>query len=501
MARQRLDLNLDTQRLLAANRERAAANRSAYVDRGQTKRTAAQTTAAATPATPTGAPTQNEEPRGGTPNLYRAPEPAAQRRKKKGVEVYGISNVNRFYLNETTQESYQTFTGYGAVYDYTIDYTTGTTVFELLYYNVEEKQFTNSYRLEAARWRPEFNQELPNSRRFFLGDPYTVDNAITHLDWTFDQRSDAPYFAPNLAVKATPPALPFLLEDKVSTSNNAFGNDDFWGPLGSSLTRSDGKFVYHSRLLIKCAPASNIVQGSIGPIYEGQNYESFNTFTQNLTTYRYYSTRRGVGSPGIYAAPSIRWQRQNSYGFGNPFSFYGLYWRFDPGTGTTTFGSSALGVLNDYDWVYGDELNQIVPAWFDGMHPGDPSRRLWKAYEDNYSNMFSFLVEDFLYESDSFLQRWPPGLVYNEETGVLTIVTGLNGGEVTLTTPRIFSKEIGPNVNYFASIPIIHLPSGYNEFLTTEQDFLDAGWTAEGTVPESILSILDPLDQYFAFKP
>ena len=67
MARLGLDINLALQRLLAGNKERAAANRGALEDRKRTKENAAEKAQLAADTTRPGSPTQNEEPRGGTP--------------------------------------------------------------------------------------------------------------------------------------------------------------------------------------------------------------------------------------------------------------------------------------------------------------------------------------------------------------------------------------------------------------------------------------------------
>jgi hypothetical protein len=92
MARLGLNINLATQALLAANKERAANNRSALPDRQQRKNTAAQAANTAAAATPvTGPPTQADEPRGGTPNLWHPDQPAAQRRKKGLDPVFVVT--------------------------------------------------------------------------------------------------------------------------------------------------------------------------------------------------------------------------------------------------------------------------------------------------------------------------------------------------------------------------------------------------------------------------
>lgn len=508
MARLGLDINLALQRLLGANKERAAANRSELEDRKLRKENAEQKAQLANDAPRPGSPTGAEEIRGGTPQLYRAPEPAAQRRKK-GVEVYGVDGIDSFAVAGTVQEASIPFTGYAATWKWNESSEINLPVFglpyTLQYYNVVPVPLTNFYSTQHTRWRPAFNEELKNSRKFYLGDTYTINNDLTGLDWTFSHRSQLNNVPGATSTASTPPQLPFLLEEKVLVDQNAFPYpvraESPWSEDGTVLTRSDGKFIYHSRLIIYVAPTDDYLEGS-GPgklIYDPNDYETQAApYTTSTGTYLSETTHRSV-----YAVrdetPRI-WGTKFLAGADQQLShFQALYWRFDITTKETTFFTSLLGAIqgeirgNIIPSRYSDAL-EIVGRWFDGMHPSDPSRRLWKAYSDNYTTLFNFVYEDFLSNPSGFLLRWPPGLVYNEQTGLLTIVTGLNG----VDTPRIFSKDIGPNVNYFSTIPVIHLPDGYNEFLTTEQDFIDKGWKAEGLIPENTLA---PLDQYFAFKP
>lgn len=497
MPRLGLDINLGLQHLLGTNKERAAANRYELEDRKKRKAVAAQNAEAAAAATAAA----EEEPRGSVPDLYSPDEPAA-RRRKKGLKVFGVNNIDSFAVAGTVQQASIPFTGYAATWKWNESSEINLRVFglpyTLEYYNVVPVPLTNFYSAQHTSWRPNFNEELKNSRKFYLGDAYTINNDLTGLDWTFSHRSQldgVPGATPSVA---TPPTLPFLLEDKVVVDQNAFPYpvraDSPWIEDGTVLTRSDGKFIYHSRLVIYSTPTAEFFYGSSPEksIYDPNDFEI--TGQQYITasgTYRFERTRRSVFA--------VRDEIPLYWGAESIFHFQALYWRFDIATKETTFSTSLLGTIqgefrgNIIPSRYSDAL-EIAGRWFDGMHPSDPSRKLWKAYSDNYTTLFDFVYEDFLSNPSGFLLRWPPGLVYNEQTGLLTIVTGLNG----VDTSRIFSKDIGPNVNYFSTIPVVHLPAGYNEFLTTEQDFIDKGWKAEGLLPQNTL---EPLEQYFAFKP
>jgi hypothetical protein len=76
-------------------------------DRKRTKENAAEKLQAAADTTRPGSPTQNEEPRGGTPDLYRPPEPAAQRRKQGLDPVFVITEpfANNYTTGRTTPVS------------------------------------------------------------------------------------------------------------------------------------------------------------------------------------------------------------------------------------------------------------------------------------------------------------------------------------------------------------------------------------------------------------
>lgn len=124
MARLGLDINLALQRLLGANKERAAANRGALEDRKLRKDSAEQKAQLANEAPAPGSPTGAKEIRGGTPQLYRAPEPAAQRRKQGLDPVFVITEpfVHNYTTNRTippnvaagdpgTNRKYEIYTG------------------------------------------------------------------------------------------------------------------------------------------------------------------------------------------------------------------------------------------------------------------------------------------------------------------------------------------------------------------------------------------------------
>ena len=78
MARQSLDINIDAQRLLAANKERAASNRAALEERKNREKIATDRVEASAKDR-----AEQQDDRSSVPDLYRPDEPAAQRRKTK----------------------------------------------------------------------------------------------------------------------------------------------------------------------------------------------------------------------------------------------------------------------------------------------------------------------------------------------------------------------------------------------------------------------------------
>ena len=499
MARLGLDLNLALQRLLGANKERAAANRESLEDRKLRKENAAEKAQLAADAPRPGSPTQAQEPRGGTPQLYRAPEPAAQRRRK-GVQVYGLSNVSGAAVSGTYEQFSEQFTGYAVR-------SPSSGVFDTISFPL-----ANTYTIQSTEWQPLFNKELSGSRKIYLGDAYTIGNVIKHLHWYFTQKAHETYAVPTGGVagvlptplEATPPTLPFTLESKVYVDETALPASVTypWATNGTSITRSDGRYIYHSRLIRTAAPGNAILEGKYiqDSVYDTDNYESWIARTANSLSYVYEYTARAAGSSTIVGVVGYGrtegWVRPNQPAIPsdptnyNLNSYYGLYWRFDTQTNTVTFSSSSVGTGVD-STVYDDEKAAVL--WLAGMHPSDPVSRLWVGYKQSYGISDYLVVRDFLSKADSALNRWPETLIYNESTGYLTITTTLTGWDV----PRIFTKNIGQIAYGFGNIPIIELPSNFSPQLTTEQQMLDLGWRDLGMVPQNGL---DPLDQYFAIK-
>ena len=452
MARLGLNINLATQALLAANKERAANNRSALPDRQQRKNTAAQAADTAASATPvTGPPTQKDEPRGGTPNLWHPDQPAAQRRKKK-LRVFGLSNLNSFPEGGTYQISVQPWTAYAA--DWRISLS-NSGIETLDFYDVISFQKANSFIRQDTTWTPIMNEELKNSRKFTVGQKYTIPNTLLSFDWTFASRSVRVLsdLTPDPTVASVPP-LPFRLEDMSYISPTLTGGQSTvasypWG--GSCITRSDGKYIYHSRIVNEISPGALMLYGRYpqNSVYDSDNFEETSPYYASDRLYSYDHSRRWLD----IGAGGASWQRTSWSIYTDTarayYTYHGLYWRFEIATGITDFTSRQIG----FDTSNSSDLGvkDAAVSWLNQMHPSDPVSRLWTAAKSGWGLNPRLIVNDFLSQSSSFLNRWPESLVYHQDKGLLTLVTTLAGQN----TPRMYSKKVG-NITYgFGNIPVI----------------------------------------------
>jgi hypothetical protein len=515
MARLGLDINLALQRLLAGNKERAAANRGALEDRKRTKENAAEKAQlAADAATRPGSPTQNEEPRGGTPDLYRPPEPAAQRRKK-GLQVFGVDRLSA--RPEFGSEVYysQSWTRSVAQYQYKESYPFGTNDVAVREFASPVTYGTNTevnyYSKETTEWGPEFNQELSNSRKFWIAPKYSVQDRITEFQWTYRQEADV-YFANGFEVNAglTPP--PFLLSD--AKSARTF----------DAYVSSDGTYIYVTHLVGVFKPGYAVTSGTVYGVNTAEDPDSWLEGARDersigiggsgSSAYRRYNVATGERffTRGFWPYYDKFYIVRDGEWFDISFEFdstwpdeledvqysidtwYGLYWRFNVRQPATPEFRSEIVHFQVSNYMTQNTDGEAPKGLFNGMYPSDPIYRLFQAQAAGYTVLpTSMLIEQFLRNSDGFYKRWPTGLVYDEQRGYLTFVTTLAGWD----TPRMFTKQVGQITYGYANIPIIELPSNFNAFLTTEQQMLDRGWVNEGLIPQNTL---DSLEQYFAFK-
>lgn len=497
MARLGLDINLALQRLLGANKERAAANRAELEDRKLRKENAAQKAQLANEAPGPGSPTGAEEIRGGTPQLYRAPEPAAQRRKK-GVQVFGIDLTAKRAATGTVSSDSESWTGYRL--DYAYDYAPDPNV--LIYSTTTTYPGLNQYTLQDTIWKPEFNQELANSRRYWLSPAHTVTDHLVAFDWTFRQKSlgTTGGFS-SLEQQASIPALPFDLTEAriVDESARYAGTSD----INRTFTSCDGSYIYHSRLIQVRDPLPVIFAGQQGltdSLFDANNYETFKlTPVSRPGTEEEYQNAEAYSRRFIRDHPTygdILWREtapttdQGSYSLD---TWVGLYWKFNARTkAAVAFRSGTVGFMENR--ATAAERSAAAALFFTSMDTTDPVYRLWQSHRAAHPGHTDENLLNLWLQSDSFLGRWPAGLAYDIERSWLTLVTTPYG----TTRPRTFSKKVTTPPADYSSIPPLFLPPNYNEPLTTTAQYIANGWADEGEIPQNTFA---PLEQYFAFKP
>jgi len=497
MARLGLDIDLALQRLLGLNKERAAANRGALEDRKRTKETAAQKADAASAASSTGSPTQNEEPRGGTLKRPKLQDPAAQRRKK-GVEVYGVALTSKQPATGTQSSDSEGWTGYRLSYAY--NYAPDPNV--LIYSTTETYQGLNEYTLQDTVWKPEFNQELANTRRYWLSPAHTVTDHLVAFDWTFRQKSlGATGGFSNLEQQASIPALPIdLTEARVVDESVRYSNS---ADINRTFTSCDGTYIYHSRLIQVRDPLPVIFAGQQGltdSLFDANNYETFKlTPVSRPGTEEEYQDAEAYSRRFIRNHPTygdLLWREtapttdQGSYSLD---TWLGLYWKFNARTKQpVSFRTGTVGFMENRAATA--EKSAAAALFFTSMDTTDPVYRLWQSHRAAYSGYTDENLLNLWMQSDSFLGRWPAGLAFDTERSWLTLVTTTYGA----TNPRIFSKRVTSPPADYSSVPSVFLPPSYNEPLMTVEQYVANGWTHEGLIPQNAFA---PLEQYFAFKP
>lgn len=497
MARLGLNIDLNTQRLLGANKERAAANRVELEDCKLRKENAADKAQLTTDAPLSGSPTQNEEPRGGTPKHTKPQDPAAQRRKK-GVQIYGINLTAKRAATGTESSGSEGWTGYRL--DYAYNYSPDPNV--LIYSTTTTYQGLNQYTLQDTIWKPEFNQELTNRRRYWLSTAHSVSDHLAAFDWTFRQKSlgTTGGFS-NLEQQASVPVLPFDLTKArvIDESARYAGTSD----INRTFTSCDGTYIYHSRLIQVRDPLPVIFAGQQGvtdSLFDANNYETFKLTPvsrpgteeeyRNAETY----SRRFIRNHPTYG--DILWREtgpttdQGSYSLD---TWVGLYWKFNARTkAPVAFRSGTVGLMENR--ATAAERSAAAALFFTSMDITDPVYRLWQSHRAAHPDYTDENLLNLWMQSDSVLGRWPAGLAYDIERSWLTLVTTPYG----TTRPRTFSKKVTTPPADYSSIPPLFLPPSYNEPLTTTAQYIANGWTDEGEIPQNAFA---PLEQYFAFKP
>ncbi len=246
MTKLNLLLQLQQQKLLAENKERAGHNRSAKEDRSRTTKTADK--ASNPPATSPAAQAQQAEDArkkkelsGGSLNLHKRRRPAATG-SEEDFRFFGIINRLPFVLPNSTVS----FSGeWTATAESEADYRAGTYEASALQYKIfySAEQRTNSYEYNTSVVGPKFYEELGESEKQYINmSEVQVPFSLQYIHWTLDQASAPGGFTTN-AVYGTPPVLSPALFSQFSLFRRLRSAAGYDIPY---ILRSDGRYIYYS---------------------------------------------------------------------------------------------------------------------------------------------------------------------------------------------------------------------------------------------------------------
>lgn len=426
-----------------------------------------------------------------------------------GYEIYGVTDIDGFTEPGSEVSFSQQWTGARADWKWAQNVDVFWWDDEYLYYDITNFTGLNSYTLRQTTYRPFFLRELDTGRQTWAATAAEYPNIMSSFSWHFSQRSEYPilntFATPPVPQVATLPGLSFNFEDKFTLVENVVTGSYSDNQTISNYSSSNGKVIFHSRIIRLSRPGPRLTAGRTmfsTSVYDPDNYDftKRNSYTDNLLpspnrtitasgaedrTWRFIDPQTGnlkrENEPLFYTGTVI-----------NFMTYYGIYWSFDTESETTTLRIENLGTENEGVSSL-DTRKTRVANFFNQMNPGDTYYKLWQAHKAGYPGYDdSLIIEEFLHDPDSYLNTWPQGLVHDEEKKVLTIVTDIADGGT-----NVYSAFIGDLTVGFANIPFFYLPENYDPNVTTDQDFINAGWTAEGPVADSGTG---PIDASFAFK-
>jgi len=379
MTKLNLLLQLQQQKLLAENKERAGFNRSAKEDRSRTTKTADK--ASNPPATSPAAQAQQAEDArkkkelsGGSLNLHKRRRPAATG-SEEDFRFFGIINRLPFVLPNSTV----TFSGeWTATAESDADFRAGTYEGSALQYKIfySAEQRTNSYEYNTSVVGPKFYEELGESEKQYINMPEVqFPFSLQYIHWTLDQGS-APGGFTTSAVYGTPPTRDpsFFLQLSLFRRLRSAASYDI-----PYILRSDGRYIYYS-IAVQTAkttkPSSYFAAGTrdlnslfesfssgsptpgrdswslVGPDISSFDYARLVYFNEGET----YVTTSGVT---IQLRPAIRDYYVHEYEFGVGYPEHP-----GSGSGRNVFtGSSWNGSVWNYGSAYWSSINQtLVPG-------------------------------------------------------------------------------------------------------------------------------------------
>ena len=491
MAKINLLLQLQRQKLLQENKERAGQNRSAKEDRSRTTKTADK--ASAPPATTPAAQAKQEEDArkkrqlsGGSLDLYKRRRPAATEDDDE-IRVFGISNINPYDWPEKIESVSIPWT---ATYNRTIESIEGD---GLLHYRWvrENIERTNSYRVVEREWLVGFNEDFGNSTTLFATPKHTLPGVITAFNWYFHQSSEgaserrsggAVYHSEESIIASTPQLSPH--------SSSWFNNKKTMTLNDKPLTSSDGRYIYHSTWYVAGSPPPNFYKINNEVYFTGLTIfnpplDFRNDFTPEIIEIDGF---RFKGNRIQRTINSIQQGTSTDFNLGDSLQYFrdvrGLYWRYDTQTPNAVPELTVKDLSYPGDGTTADRRN-VLSNFLDNLNPSDPYYKLWKfLYASNYSYSYNFLnsLTSQIAYSQTY-QRWPPNLVYYPDTGQALFTKALNTG-----TPTVYSKTVAPGLETYQ---MDHLFPYLRQPENSHQNMLSNGWEVED-VDTSSTYFLDP---------
>lgn len=504
MARQYLNIHLSQRQLLADNTDRAADNRWSKEDRSRRKKT---TTTATTPdpttsASHQGALVRHEKARhekargGGSPDRYLPNDPAANRRKK--FDVFILDAPYRF--DEVVETFSQPHTEYRTEF---VQRNYGTANY---FVEIIEHPYTisNSYTIANHTWYAQLQKETGNSRKVIIGEKHEILNRLTEFGWTFRQKSNGlaggsfmnnPYpsyqAAPIPGIVASPAPLPGTLDDwfypkakvirggfptkKHDPDYNSYPDRENIAP---SFSASNGRYIWYTTIFVERQPQTNFER-----VGNDWSDAGFGSRLRDESVYP-SNPQCTIGSAHCHKTVRKEFGYFNYGYFGDtyyPVSTQGdfsqttsLTWRFDTDSKAEDFNPEPQKLINTFfagaNMAYTDTY---LPFYLDALDGAHPMRERWQTRKAQFSDAVTaaraFFEEDFpLYHEN---------LVYYKDTGLMTYTEVLKKDDLWGSIPRIYTKKIEPNQEYF----IVHafgMPGGtsFNKFLTSHETMLASGW-------------------------
>lgn len=437
-----INLTIGDQRLLQTAKTRGAANQQALDDRTANKQTAVK-------AEEQVAATQEERP-GASVNNNLARRPTAQRERKDTASIYSVNGVNLVTDPTTDQTFSQEWTAYGIRV-----FSSNTFPYPPESYTIYTQTRFNNYNINNKYIQPLFGKQVGSGTQYTSGYKHDVFNNVDALTWTLRQRALA---VPELDLdytNASPPQINFLFENKVYFARN-------FSPF---LVSADTSKIYLSVQIIYGSPDTAVLRTSdfAKSIYDPTAYET------------------DTGFQGFLAR--AQHLRRTANQLSRILTYTYLYWTYDLKTKEVSFRKETA-------LQYPGDLSPL-DVFVKNLNTADPYYNLWQVHKSTYTGVSDRTIAvSFLYSSGAvpaFYKKWPPGLLYDKQTGAATLTTQTT----TSLYFCLFTINLPKNLDY--TTVTSYLPSTYDVANVRAQDLLAAGWTFKQELQNT------PVSSPFAF--